>query len=190
VTTRTVSASLDGAGPRCVRGWAPAAAPLGVLILVAATHLACARAQPVVRVGSKSFTESFILGEIVADVIERAGEARVERRFGLGGTGITYRAVASGDIDLYPEYTGTLTQAILENSSATTVAEIRRELGGAGLTIGNPLGFNNTYALAVRREVSERLNLRSISDLERHPDLSAAFSPGFADRDDGWAGLR
>jgi osmoprotectant transport system permease protein len=141
-------------------------------------------------VGTKSFTESYILGEMVADVIERAGEAEVERRFGLGGTGITYRAVASGEIDLYPEYTGTLSQAILQDPEATTVAEIRRGLEGAGLTIGDPLGFDNTYALAVRREMASRLGLRSISDLRRHPELEAAFSPGFTDRADGWPGLR
>ena len=141
-------------------------------------------------VGSKSFTESYILGEIVADVIERAGEARVERRLGLGGTGITYRAVASGDIDLYVEYTGTLTQAILEDPSATTLEEIRRGLAGDGLTVGAPLGFNNTYALAVRREMADRLQLRSISDLARHPELEAAFSSGFTDREDGWPGLK
>jgi osmoprotectant transport system permease protein len=141
-------------------------------------------------VGSKSFTESFILGEIAADVIERAGEARVERKFGLGGTGITYRAVPHGDIDLYPEYTGTLSQAILRTPSARTVAELRRELQGTGLTVGNPLGFNNTYALAVRRATSERLGLGTISDLARHPELTAAFSSGFTDRDDGWPGLK
>jgi osmoprotectant transport system permease protein len=141
-------------------------------------------------VGSKSFTESYILGEIVADVIERAGEARVERKLGLGGTGITHRAVASGDIDLYPEYTGTLSQAILEDPAATTVADIRRGLNGTGLTIGGSLGFNNTYALAVRREMSGRLGLRAISDLGRHPELEAAFSSGFTDREDGWPGLK
>jgi osmoprotectant transport system permease protein len=158
--------------------------------LLAGSLTSCTEERPTVRVGSKSFTESYILGEIVADVIERAGEARVERRLGLGGTGITYRAVASGDIDLYPEYTGTLSQAILEDPSATTVADIRRGLEGTGLTIGSSLGFNNTYALAVRRAMSERLGLRSISDLERHPELTAAFSSGFTDREDGWPGLK
>jgi osmoprotectant transport system permease protein len=141
-------------------------------------------------VGSKSFTESYVLAEIVAEVIEGAGEARVERRFGLGGTGITYRAVASGEIDLYPEYTGTLSRAILKNPAATTVPEIRRGLRGTGLTTGESLGFSNTYALAVRTEMADRLRLQTISDLKRHEDLSAAFSSGFTDRDDGWPGLR
>ncbi|HVR69935.1 MAG TPA: glycine betaine ABC transporter substrate-binding protein [Vicinamibacteria bacterium] len=165
-------------------------ARLGASLLGLGALAACADAGPTVRVGSKSFTESYILGEIVADVIERTGEARVERAFGLGGTGVTYRAVRHGDIDLYPEYTGTLSQAILEKPSATTVAEIRRELKGTGLTIGSPLGFDNTYALAVRRETSQRLGLRSIGDLARNPALTAGFSPGFTDRADGWPGLR
>ncbi len=166
------------------------AALVAVSLLLGWGQMACSEARPTVRVGSKSFTESYILGEIVADVIERAGEARVERKLGLGGTGITHRAVSHGDIDLYPEYTGTLSQAILKNPSARTVAEIRRELRGTGLTIGSPIGFNNTYALAVRREMSNRLGLRSISDLLRHPELTAAFSSGFTDREDGWPGLQ
>jgi osmoprotectant transport system permease protein len=159
-------------------------------LLLAAALTSCREAGPVVRVGSKSFTENYILGEVVAEVIEGVGEARVERKFGLGGTGITYRAVAHGNIDLYPEYTGTLSQAILKDPAADTVTEIRRELEGTGLTVGRPIGFNNTYALAVRREMAERLGLRSISDLERHPELTAAFSSGFTDREDGWPGLK
>lgn len=169
--------------------------PVAVLATLAAsftvgTHTACMDPRPVVRVGTKSFTENYILGEIVADVIEQTGEADVERRFGLGGTGIVYRAVLHGDIDLYPEYTGTLSQAILKDPSLTSVAEIRGAMLGTGLTIGESLGFNNTYALAVRREMSERLDLRTLSDLARHPELTAAFSSGFTDREDGWPGLQ
>ena len=150
----------------------------------------CAETRPTVAVGSKSFTESYILGEIAADVIERAGEARVERKLGLGGTGIVYRAVVSGDIDLYVEYTGTISQAILRDPAATSLEDIRSGLEGDGVTVGEPLGFDNTYALAVRREMAERLGLRSISDLGRHPELEAAFSSGFTDREDGWPGLK
>ncbi len=175
----------DAPGIHRTAGWATV-----LTTLLVGSLTACGEERPTVRVGSKSFTESYILGEIVADVIERAGEARVEKKLGLGGTGITYRAVSSGDIDLYPEYTGTLSQAILEDPSATTVADIRRGLHGTGLTVGTPLGFNNTYALAVRREMAERLGLRAISDLARYPELSAAFSSGFTDREDGWPGLK
>src|SRR2546430_12065960 len=73
-----------------------------------------------VRVGSKSFTESYLIAEIVARIAEQVGEAPVERRFGLGGTGMVYGAVASGEIDLYPEYTGTISRAILPGSSGAT----------------------------------------------------------------------
>jgi osmoprotectant transport system permease protein len=164
---------------------------LATLALVAVgTQSACTDPRPVVRVGTKAFTENYILGEMVADVIERTGEARVERSFGLGGTGIVYRAVLHGDVDLYPEYTGTLSQAILKDPSLTTVDEIRGALRGTRLTVGESLGFNNTYALAVRREMSEALDLRTLSDLARHPELTAAFSTGFTDREDGWPGLQ
>lgn len=149
-----------------------------------------AQTTPVVAVGSKSFTESFILGEIIAQVIEAAGEARVERKFGLGGTGITYRAIAAGNIDIYAEYTGTLSRAILKDPAVHTVPEIRQHLAAQGLSISEPLGFNNTYALGMRRDVAERLKIRTISDLAGHPRLAAAFSEGFLQRDDGWPGLR
>lgn len=145
---------------------------------------------PVVRVGSKSFTESYLLAEIAARVIEAAGEARVERKFGLGGTGITHRAIEHGDIDLYPEYTGTLSHVILKDPSLAGVEAIRRRLAVRGLEVSGPLGFSNTYALAVRRERAERLGLRTMSDLARHPDLTGAFSSGFLEREDGWPGLR
>ena len=144
----------------------------------------------IIRVGSKSFTESYILAEIAAQVIEQAGEARVERRLGLGGTGITYRAIASGAIDLYPEYTGTLARIILKDPALRTPEAIRARLRSSGLTMSEPLGFNNTYALAVRVEMAERLELRSIGDLVRHRELTAAFSSGFLEREDGWPGLR
>jgi osmoprotectant transport system substrate-binding protein/osmoprotectant transport system permease protein len=162
-------------------------AALGALLLHGAGVSAAQDA--VIRVGSKSFTESYILGEIAAQVIEQVGEARAERRLGLGGTGITYRALASGAIDLYPEYTGTLARIILKDPSLRTPEAIRARLLPSGLTMSEPLGFNNTYALAVRAETAERLGLRSVGDLQRHPELTAAFSSGFLEREDGWPGL-
>ena len=115
----------------------------------------------VIRVGSKSFTESYLLAEIAAQVIEQAGEARVERRLGLGGTGITYRAIALGAIDLYPEYTGTLARVILKDPALQTPEAIRARLRPSGLTMSEPLGFNNTYALAVRVDTAARLDLET-----------------------------
>src|SRR3989454_7538748 len=152
---------------------------------------AAAPAATPVRVGSKSFTESYVVAEIVARVAEQAGEAPVERRFGLGGTGIAFGALASGEIDVYPEYTGTISRAILKDASVTTIDALRSRLRPLGLTISDPLGFANTYALAVARATATRLGLRTISDLARHPGLTAAFDPGFIDREDGggeWRG--
>jgi osmoprotectant transport system permease protein len=164
----------------------------GAVALLAAllAPVAALAAPAAVHVGSKAFTESYVLAEIVAQVVERAGEARVERRPGLGGTGIVYAALTSGDIDVYPEYTGTIGRTILGDPSVTTIDGIRARLAPLGLTISAPLGFDNTYALAVRRDTAERLGLRAISDLRRHRTLTAAFDPGFLERADGWPGLR
>jgi len=165
-----------------------AGAALGMLLL----NATCAGAAPegVIRVGSKSFTESYILAEVAAQLIEQVGEARVERQVGLGGTGVTYRALESGAIDLYPEYTGTLGRVILKDPSLATPEAIRARIEAQGLTISAPLGFANTYALAVRSETAQRLGLRTIGDLARHPELAAAFSSGFLEREDGWPGLK
>jgi osmoprotectant transport system permease protein len=163
---------------------------LGGLLL---TITACAESRtepPTIRVGSKSFTESYILAEMVAQLVDETGEARAERRLGLGGTGIVYGALASGDIDVYPEYTGTIGQAILGEPAVTSVDALRERLKPRGLVLSAPLGFDNTYALAVRRDTAVRLGLRAISDLARHPGLTAAFDPGFLERQDGWPGLR
>ena len=161
---------------------------LGALLLSAAG--AGAAPDGVIRVGSKSFTESYILAEVAAQIIEQVGEARAERRVGLGGTGLTYRALESGAIDLYPEYTGTLARVLLKDASLETPEAIRARLLPGGLTVSASLGFVNTYALAVRADAAERLGLRTIGDLVRHPELRAAFSSGFLEREDGWPGLR
>jgi osmoprotectant transport system permease protein len=162
---------------------------VGLVALVVAAALPVDAAS-VVRVGSKSFTESYVVAEIAAQVLETAGQAQVERRVGLGGTGIAYRAVAHGSVDVYPEYTGTISRAILKDPSVDSVETIREALRPLGLTISGPLGFENTYALAVRADVAQRLGLERISDLARHPELTGAFTSGFLERDDGWSGLR
>lgn len=168
--------------PRCLAG-------LLVAVVAMLAGTAEGRATPV-RVGSKSFTESYIVAEIVARIAAEVGEAPVERRFGLGGTGIVYGALANGEIDVYPEYTGTISRAILNDPSVTDLRALRAGMQPRGLIISEPLGFANTYALAVRRDTASRLGLRAITDLSRHPGLTAAFDPGFLDRDDGWPGLQ
>ena len=167
-----------------------AGAAVHALFPVAATAASGAEPRPVVRVGSKSFTESYLLGEIAAQVLERVGEVRVERRFGLGGTGITYRAIETGAIDIYPEYTGTLARIMLKDPSLVTAAALRQRLAPLGLTISDSLGFSNTYALAVLDATATRLGLSTIGDLARHRELTAGFTSGFLEREDGWPGLR
>src|SRR6266545_2068828 len=163
----------------------------GLLVAAVATLAGTAEGSATpVRVGSKSFTESYVIAEIVARIAEQVGEAPVERRFGLGGTGIVYGALASGEIDVYPEYTGTISRAILNDPSVTDMRALRARMQPRRLIISEPLGFANTYALAVLRDTASRLGLRAISDLRRHPGLTAAFDPGFLDRDDGWPGLQ
>jgi len=163
-------------------------AALAALLLHASA--AGGAAEGVIRVGSKSFTENYILAEVVAQLIDQAGEARAERRVGLGGTGVAYRALETGAIDLYPEYTGTIGRVILKDPALVTADAIRARLQTHGLTISAPLGFANTYALAVRTETARRLGLRTIGDLAGHAGLTAAFSSGFLEREDGWPGLR
>jgi osmoprotectant transport system permease protein len=156
---------------------------------LAAVHVTAEAAAPELRVGSKSFTESYLVAEIVAQIAEHTREARVERALGLGGTGIAYGALATGSVEMYLEYTGTISRAILKDPTVTTVDDLRARLKPLGLTISDPLGFANTYALAVRRETADRLGIRTISDLRGHPAFTAAFDPGFLQRDDGWPGL-
>jgi osmoprotectant transport system substrate-binding protein/osmoprotectant transport system permease protein len=158
---------------------------LALVALAPAAH-----AAGVAGVGSKSFTESYVLAEISAQVLETIADTRVDRRLGLGGTGITYRALVNGRIDVYPEYTGTISRTILKEASRESVEALRAGLGPLGLTISDPLGFENTYALAVRDDLARRLGLERISDLAGHPELRAAFTSGFLERDDGWPGLR
>jgi osmoprotectant transport system permease protein len=142
----------------------------------------------VLRIGSKRFTESYILGEIAA-CTARATGASVTVDAGLGGTAIVFRALEQGSIDLYPEYTGTLAQTILHDPRATELASLRRALAERGLGVSDPLGFEDSYALAVPENVARDLHLRTLSDLARHPDLRYGLSPEFLGRTDGFPGL-
>ena len=160
---------------------------LGVLLLAQAL-IQVSLAQPLV-VGSKRFTESYILGEIVSQAVTAAGHDRVVLKSGLGNTGILLSALRSGEIDLYPEYTGTITREILKTEQVLSLAEINARLLPSGLQAGVLLGFDNSYVLAVRRDVADKLQLRSISDLAKHPSLVLGLSHEFIGRSDGWKGL-
>ncbi len=140
------------------------------------------------RVGSKRFTESYILAQVVAQSAQAAG-AQVQVRQGLGNTAIVYEALRSGQIDVYAEYTGTIAQEIVKNPAHNTVADLNQALAPLGLAVGVPLGFNNGYALAMRRDKAEQLGIRRLSDLAQHADLRYGLSNEFIGRADGWPGL-
>jgi osmoprotectant transport system permease protein len=151
---------------------------------------ALATAQPAVTVGSKRFTESYLLGEIVTQTVRAAGEARAVHQQGLGNTGIVFSALKSGAIDVYPEYTGTIAFELLGRKSALDSAGLGRELSVLGLAAGVPFGFNNTYALAMLESRAQALGVRTISDLARHATLKLGLSQEFLSRKDGWPGLK
>jgi osmoprotectant transport system permease protein len=153
---------------------------LAVLVMVAG----CAHAEERLRIGSKRFTESYILGEILA----RASGG--EYKPGLGNTGILLAALKAGAIDVYPEYTGTIAAEIVRLPGGATLEELNRALVKQGLAAGVPLGFNDGYALAMRDERAQALALSRISDLARHPDLKLGLSQEFLGRADGWRGLK
>lgn len=153
-----------------------------------APALACASDSVVV--GSKIFTESYILGEIAAQIIEKDSSVSVDRKFGIGNTGMLVESLKSGKVDVYPEYSGTLAETILKNPTLRSLPDIKAALAPYGLTISDSLGFNNTYALAVKETFAEKNNLRTMSDLlTLKTPLRAAFSYEFMERDDGFQGM-
>ncbi|HET7617622.1 MAG TPA: glycine betaine ABC transporter substrate-binding protein [Vicinamibacterales bacterium] len=173
----------------------PAAAVL--VIVIAAAFAAVSAARPpreAIRVGSKNFTEQIILGELLAQTIERDTGITVERRLNLGGTFIADRALRAGDIDVYIEYTGTADTAIFRNAPETDPARVldrvRAGYAAAGLTVLPPLGFDNTFAILVRGDDARRLGLRTIEDAV---PPARRWTPGFGyeflQRADGYPGL-
>src|SRR5436309_9813518 len=147
-----------------------------------------ASAAPVV-IGSKKFTESYVIGEIAKRALTDAG-LPVEHRQGMGGTIILWQALRGGQIDAYPEYTGTIAQEILKTDRALSLNEIRDALMKFGVGTTESLGFNNTYALVMRRSEAQRLGVRTIGDLRNHPELRIGLTHEFLDRRDGWHPLR
>jgi osmoprotectant transport system permease protein len=150
----------------------------------------CAAAADSIVIGGKIFTESYILGEMAAQTIESSSHVPVVRKFGMGSTGILFEALKSGAIDLYPDYSGTLAEAILKRPDLKSLDDIRQALSAMDLTISASLGFNDTYALAVKEEFAQSHDLHAIQDLiPVAPSIRAAFSYEFMDRKDGYPGL-
>lgn len=149
----------------------------------------CPVAQPKqIVVGSKRFTESYVLGEIAKIALQKAGFT-VEHKQGMGGTIILWQALRGGDVQLYPEYTGTMTEEILKTKQPLSTDGLRALLRQEGVGMTGELGFNNTYALVMRQDRAAKLGIRKISDLRNHPDLNIGLTLEFLDRRDGWAPL-
>jgi len=139
-------------------------------------------------VGSKKFTENVILGWMATQLWRSSGLA-ADHRAELGGSRFLWEALVRGDIDAYPEYTGTLVQEILSGTDVTR-STLEETLAEYGVSTTEPLGFNNTYAIGMRADHADSLSIQSISDLRRHPDLRLGFSNEFMDRGDGWPSLK
>lgn len=148
--------------------------------------------EETIKIGSKRFTESYILSEMLKQIAMQAQEAKVEYKPGLGNTGIVFAALQEGAIDLYPEYTGTILQEFLKISvhqkiDLETLQSMLRPLGlGADIT----LGFNNAYALAMPKDKARQLNIQRLSDLSDYPHLKVGISQEFLQRTDGWDALK
>ena len=153
------------------------------------------RGRTSIVVGSKNFTEQIILGELLAQQIAAHSAAHLERRFNLAGTLICHRALLSGQMDLYPEYTGTALTAILNEPASNDPADVYQRVRDGyrdrfGLEVGPPFGFNNTFAIVVRGDDAARLNLHAISDIVPiAPQWRAGFGYEFMERSDGFRGL-
>ena len=160
------------------------------VLLLAALVASCRRSAPEVRVGSKKFTESVVLGEIVTQLLRSTG-TRAEHRAQLGGTQVLWHALLAGEIDLYPEYTGTIREDILRGTAPdASDASLRQALAARGVGMSGALGFDDSYALGMKEADAVRLGVTRISDLRRLPRLRLAFSEEFLNRHDGWPTLR
>ncbi len=162
--------------------------PFACFFLVLFPFLAWASNDPV-TIGSKKFTESYVLAEIAKRTLTDAGIS-AEHRQGMGGTIILWQALRGGQIDAYPEYTGTIEQEILKRDRELSLNEIREAFTKFGVGMTEPFGFNNTYAFVMRRSEAQRLGLHRISDLRSHPELKIGLTHEFLDRQDGWQPLR
>jgi osmoprotectant transport system substrate-binding protein len=168
-------------------------------LLIAATAISLCHCSGAHRdhivIGSKNFTESLILGELMAQQIETHTSLRVERRFYLAGTYICHQALLSGRLDIYPEYTGTALSAILKQNPSGEKEEVYQRVKQAyeqrlGLTLGAGFGLNDTFAMEIRGEEARRLNIKTLSQASSYaPQWHAGFGYEFMERPDGYEGM-
>ncbi len=172
------------------------AATVLIVLLIGLFSFSCSQShQDRIVIGSKNFTESLILGELVAQQIEAHTNIKVERRFYLAGTYICQQAMLAGRIDIYPEYTGTALTAILKEKTGSEKQTVYQQVKSEyerrfGLTLGPALGFNDTFAIEIRGEDARRLNLNTLSQAAAFaPHWRAGFGYEFMERPDGYHGL-
>ena len=174
----------------------PSSICIPVLIAVALLLPSCSPSRfDRIVVGSKNFTESFLLGEIMAQMIGARTSLKVDRRFYLAGTYICQQAILAGRIDVYPEYTGTALTAILKQDASAQKDDVYKRVKNEyerrfGLTLGPAFGFNDTFAMEIRGEDARRLNIKTLSQATAFaPQWRAGFGYEFMERPDGYRGL-
>lgn len=167
---------------------------MAAIAAMAAMALLPAQAQQALRVGSKNFTEQFVLGELYAQALEAAG-IKVEKKLNLGGTLIAHKALEEGQIDFYPEYTGTMLLAVLKAEPMTDAHAVydmvKADYARRGLVLLNQANVNNAYVMVVRQDTAAKYKLETLSDLAREAkSLTLGAGPEFRDRKDGLPGLK
>ncbi|CAN5637635.1 glycine betaine ABC transporter substrate-binding protein [soil metagenome] len=161
---------------------------IAIQVLISLLFSSYSFSQPV-KVGAKHFNEGYILSEIISQLLER-NDFEVERKFNLGGTLICYSALKNNEIDIYPEYSGTISEEILKNPELKSIEEIKRKLKEKeGLNTIDKFGFNNTYALTMKKSKADQLGIKKISDLQKYSELNFSLSYEFLKRNDGWEKL-
>lgn len=149
--------------------------------------------EETIIIGSKMDSENYLLAEIMSQLLEYNG-FEIERNFGFGGTLICYNALREGEIDLYPEYTGTISAVFFDPDErpedTTLLASYNDGLAKRGLNVFARFGFNNSYAITLKKTLSDQENIHTISDLKQHPELVLSFGHEFLNRDDGWEALK
>ena len=167
---------------------------ISVLLIIALCACSSGDDEKVITIGSKDFTDNIVLAHLMADIIEAETDIRVERKVNLGGSNIAWEALKSDEIQLYPEYTGTIVANFYQQetgNSDETLENARNLVAEDGLVLAEPLGPNNTFTLALTKEIVEKYDLKTFSDLAGvASELTLGCEFEFKDRDDGYPGLQ
>ena len=169
---------------------------LALILIVGSVAASLNKSKNTIVVGSKNYNEQIILGNMVASLIENKTKYKVERKFNLGGTAVIFNAMKSKNLDCYVEYTGTGLITILKKPSMSDPAKVYNIVKADfaknyGIELMKPIGFNNAYIIAVNKELAEKNNIKTISDLTKiSPTLNAGFTMEFTNRPDGYPGLQ